>query len=197
MLHLCDEEGVTKAANVRFIAPYIKLQLQECCASITIGPTRGWSDESMMAIIEKILHEGEHNCLHNRGKVSVLTDRSGPRHRQKRDESPCVLKIKMWISGRSDLIRWPDYGIGGPATADQLWPISLSSYIWIFLSSYIWISMSSYLWNSSHGVHFRDSGLVQICYFQLWDVLTPKVLNGGWITFLRVSRSYQGFLYQH
>ena len=50
----------------------------------------------MMAIIEKILHEGEHNCLHNRGKVSVLiTDQSDPRHRQKRDESPCVLKIKM------------------------------------------------------------------------------------------------------
>ena len=56
MLHLCDEEGVTKAANVRFIAPYIKLRLQVCFASITIGPTRGLDDESMMAIIEKILH---------------------------------------------------------------------------------------------------------------------------------------------
>ena len=70
MLHLCDEEGITKAANVRFIAPYIKLQLQVCCASITIGPTRGLNDESMMLITEKILHDGEHNCLHNRGKVS-------------------------------------------------------------------------------------------------------------------------------
>ena len=92
MLHLCDEEGVTKAANVRFIAPYIKLQLQVCCASITNGPTHmGGMMNRWLAIIEKILHDGEH--LHNRGKVSVLiTDQSD---RQKRDESPCVLKIKM------------------------------------------------------------------------------------------------------